>query len=253
MNHKFSPKTLKLSIFICLVTLLLLTGMKNATISKPCYSATYSIVSDYTNENFPLQMKKKLSKSAKENKKIYTIVQSSTHSFEQVDSIAHICEGETIMVKPKVVIRVIGQESVDFFYYTKTEKKCFSIQEPEFLDDWKIKGSVPYKNSTDRYFKAVKENSDDYVIFDSNTPVPHNLKLIRGIPGLVVEASIGTQRMMLLDFKTSSCSDLADRVKQFQEIDRVKVKRAKQINVREFISLTDHISSDDFECVKSFN
>ena len=251
MNFNFLPKAFKLSIFVCLITLFL-TGMKYSAISDQCYSATYSIVSDYTNEDLPLMMKKRLSKSAKENKDIYTIVQSSTHSFEQVDSIAHICEGATIMVKPEVVIRAIGKKSVDFFYYTKTEKKCFSVQEPEYLDDWKITGPISYKNSTDRYFKALKENSDDYVIFDSNSPIPHNLKLIRGIPGLVVEASIGMKRIMLLDFKTLSCSDITERIKQFQEIDRVKVKRTNHIDVREFISITDHISSDDFECVKSF-
>jgi hypothetical protein len=255
INLNFSSKALKLSMFVLFVLLiaLFLNGMKNTEINDQCYSASYSLVSDYTNEDLPLKMKKKLSKGAKQNKKIYKILQSSTYSFEQVDSIAHICGGQSIMVKPEVVIRTIGQESVDYFYYPQTEQKCYSVQEPEYLDGWKITGPISYENSDDRYFKALKENSDDYVIFDSNTPVSHNLKLIRGIPGLVVEASIGMQRIMLLDFKTSSCSDLADRMKQFQAIDREKVKRADHIDISDFLNpFTDLINSDDFQCVESF-
>ncbi len=251
-NLNFLRKALILSIFILLITLFL-AGVKNSEINGQCYSATYSLVSDYTNEDLPLKMKKKLSKGAKENKRIYKILQSSTYSFEQIDSIAHICGGQPIMVKPEIVIRAIGEKSVDYFYYPQREQKRYSVQEPEYLDDWKIMGSVSYKNSDDRYFKALKEDSDDYIIFDSNTPVTHNLKLIRGIPGLIVEASIGMQRMMLLDFKTSSCSDLTDRMKQFQAIEPEMVKRADHIDVSDFLNpFTDLINSEDFECVESF-
>src|SRR5690606_8553231 len=108
---------------------------KHTAIYKQCFSVTYSLVSDFTNEELPLEMKKKLSKAASQTKQIYKITQSSTHSFEQVDSIAHICGGkESVTAKPEVIIRAIGQESVDFFYHTKTVQKCFTVQEPEYLD-----------------------------------------------------------------------------------------------------------------------
>ncbi len=238
--------------FVLLITLFL-NGVQSVATNDQCYTATYSLTSDYTHEDLPLAMKKRMSKAARQHKKIYKIVQSSTHSFEQVDSIAQICGGQPVMVKPEVIIRAIGQESADYFYYPKAEQKCYTVQEPEYLDDWKITGPIPYENTDDRYFKAVQENSDDYVIFDSNMPVSHNLKLIREIPGLVVEASIRTQRMVLLEFKASSCDDLAYRLKQSRETDREMVRQADDIDVNDFMNpFTDLINSADFECVESF-
>jgi hypothetical protein len=257
-NLNFLPKSFRFIIFIfflvCFATLLLAVS-KNAVNSNQCFSATYSIVSDYTNEDLPLLYKKQLSDAAKQNKKIYTITQSSTHSYEQLDSIAHICGGESIMYKPEVIVRTKGQESIDYFYITETEQRCFSVQEPAYLDDWKITGPMPYKNTEDRYFKAFKQDSDDYVIFDSNTPVPLNLKLIRGIPGLIVEASIGVAHMRLLDFKSASCANLNGKIKQVEKASREKVKRADLIDLGDFLNpLTGQgfMSSDDFECVESF-
>ncbi len=250
----FLQKPLKVTMLtsFCLMAVFLLAGMKSSATSKQCYTATYSIVSDYSNEGLPLNLKKIFAKQARENRYIYKIIQSPSNSFELIDSIAHICGARTIMVKPEIIIREMNQESVDYYYQTKTENKCYTVKEPEYLDGWKIIGPISYKKRDDRYFKATKESSDDYVIFDSNTPVPHNLKLIRGIPGLVIEASIGIQRMKLLEFKASSCSQMANKIKQFQDIERIKVKRKDYIDFSFMNSDTDLITNDKFECVESF-
>ncbi|MEZ5059219.1 MAG: hypothetical protein R2879_19460 [Saprospiraceae bacterium] len=218
LNSLPKPSKFTFSIFILpLFTFLAIPTPDNPEISEQCFTATYSIVSDYSNTGWDPVLIKTLSKEAESNKLIYTISQSSTQSYEQVDSIAFICGGQPAIVKQEGIFRTAGQESIDYFYFGVDEPRSFSVLKPKYLDGWKIKGPIAFNGSKDRYFKAVKGDSDDYLIFDTNTPVPHNMKLITGIPGLVVEASIGRDRINLLDFKSSSCSYLNDKINQVQK------------------------------------
>ncbi len=251
----FLPKVFSvgISLLICLSVLQIPTQTKNPKKVDMCFSATYSLVTDYSQENLPLKLMKKISKVAGQNRLIYKIIQSPTHSFEKVDSIAHICGGSSIGVEPKEIIRRAGREAIYLLYSTKKDKKCFVVQEPKYLDAWKITGPVSYQGTDDRYFKATQENTTDYVIFNPNLPVPYNLKLIRNIPGLVVEANIGMQRMKLIEFKALPCAELTDRIEDFETVEKAKVKRVDDVDFRDFMNpLTDQIRSDDFQCVQSF-
>jgi len=248
-NHK--SNAIKLGITLGLLALIFF-GMRDKLNKEDYFVATYIIESDYSKEDLPSIMKNKLSLSSKQNRKIYKIVQSSALSFEMVDSIAHKCGGESIMIKPEVIIREKGLESVDYYYNTVNVQKRYSVQEPKYLDNWEISGPVAYQNSKDRYFRAVKENTNDYIIFDSMKPVSNNIMLIRGIDGLVVEALIGVNRIVLHESSTMSSSKLSSQIRQFQEVHRVNVRLEDHIDFSLLIgSHAELTSSEDFICVES--
>jgi hypothetical protein len=254
----FLPKPIKSGVIIfSLPFLFFLTSAipDHPPISEQCFTATYSIVSDYSNTGWAPILIKTLSEETESNKIIYTISQSSTHSYEQVDSIAFICGGKPIGIEQKGIVRTKGQEAIDYFYYAADEPLSFSVLKPEYLDGWKITGPISFNGSEDRYFKAVKGDSDDYLIFDTNTPVPYNMKLITGIPGLVVEASIGRDRISLLDFKSSSCSYLNNKLSQVKSASRKEVQTAELIEKSDFMDIMSgkgYMRSNDFQCVESF-
>lgn len=219
-----------------------------------CYTATYSITQDYSKQDIALDLKKKLSKNAQQNKEIYKLIQSSTHSSEWVDSIATICESGIFKIEPKVISKSNSNGTFHLVYDVASGKHCFAVQKPKYLDCWEITGPIIYGNSNDRYYRAQKAGSNDYVIFDSEVPVNHNVMLIQQIPGLVVEAFLhNATRIVLLDFRSSSCSALNDYINQIEAANCIDVKYEEDIDIGAFINpFTDLISNKDFQCVQSF-
>ncbi len=217
-----------------------------------CFSASYSISLDYSNENLPLPLKKRIMKSMAKNKIIYKMIHSATNSYELADSIARTCDSNPIIFQAKVLIRAVEHQTVKILPGLKNINKCYEIQKPDYLDKWEISGPVAYRNTNNRYFKAIRKNTEDYVIFDAEVPTRFNIKLIENIPGLVVEALIGNEKIKLLEYKTISDDLLSRLVDKLSEVNCKKFQQQADLDTAENGIFDENmLKSNDFQCVEA--
>ncbi len=237
-------------VFVFFNLMILLTFVK-PILKGQCISAIYQSTKDYIGERYSPQFKAIMNENANQQHVIYKILQTSKWSLEWPDSIAYACTKQNRSgLLNEIILHDFYKQQTFFIFPLKIDTVYFKTNNPGYLQNWDAPLPVEYNGIKGRYFKLRDKANTNYVIFDPLVPSIINIKLLNGIPGLVVEAKINTLYFKLIEFNTLSCDIINEKLKHFN------LERSKKISTRASLDVdsfhnpwTDIMWNTDFKCI----